>query len=71
VEVLFRKEFFKTDIATIAGVVKEHHGDIEYIADAEALQYRQSLEMSDDDQQFVESVYSALDDDGDASVEGF
>lgn len=66
-----RKEFFKTDIATIAGVVKEHHGDIEYIADAEALQYRQSLEMSDDDQQFVESVYSALDDDGDASVEGF
>jgi hypothetical protein len=64
-----RKEFFKTDIATIAGVVKEHHGDIEYIADAEALQYRQSLEMSDDDRDFVESVYSALDDDGDAFVE--
>jgi hypothetical protein len=57
-----RKEFFKTDISTIAGVVKDHHGEIEYIADAEALQFRQSLEMSEDDQQFVESVYAGLDD---------
>ncbi len=32
-----RKEFFKTDIATIASVLKEHHGEIEYLADAEAL----------------------------------
>jgi hypothetical protein len=64
-----RKEFFKTDIATIASVVKEHHGEIDYIADAEALQYRQSLEMSDEDQQFVESVYAGLDDDGDAFAE--
>jgi hypothetical protein len=64
-----RKEFFKTDIATIASVVKEHHGEIEYVADAEALQYRQSLEMSDDDQDFVESVYSGLDDDDEAVME--
>jgi hypothetical protein len=64
-----RKEFFKTDIATIASVVKEHHGEIEYVADAEALQYRQSLEMSDDDQDFVESVYSGLDDDDEVVVE--
>jgi predicted nuclease with TOPRIM domain len=64
-----RKEFFKTDIATIARVVKEHHGDIEYIADAEALQYRQSLEMSDEDQEFVESVYSGLEEDDDAILD--
>jgi hypothetical protein len=60
-----RKEFFKTDISTIARIVKEHHGDIEYVADAEALQYRQSLEMSDDDQEFIESVYAALGDNED------
>ena len=57
-----RKEFFKTDIASIYQVVKEHHGEIEYIADADALQYRQSLTMTDDDQQFVESVYNSLED---------
>jgi Meiotically Up-regulated Gene 113 (MUG113) protein len=55
-----RKEFFKTDIASIYQVVKEHHGEIEYLADAEALQYRQSLTMTDEDQQFVESVYNSL-----------
>ena len=55
-----RKEFFKTDIASIYQVVKEHHGEVEYLADAEALQYRQSLTMTDEDQQFVESVYNSL-----------
>jgi hypothetical protein len=55
-----RKEFFKMDIAAIYEVVKEHHGEIEYVADAEALQYRQSLTMTDEDQQFVESVYDSL-----------
>jgi hypothetical protein len=58
-----RKEFFKTDIASIYQVVKEHHGEVEYLADAEALQYRQSLTMTDEDQQFVESVYNALEED--------
>jgi hypothetical protein len=42
---------------------------IGYIADAEALQYRQSLEMSDEDQEFVESVYSGLEDDDDAILD--
>jgi hypothetical protein len=60
-----RKEFFKTDIATIASIVKEHHGDIQYVVDAEALQYRQSQEMSDEDHDFVESVYAGLGDDSD------
>jgi DNA repair exonuclease SbcCD ATPase subunit len=64
-----RKEFFKTDVATIARIVKEHHGDIQYLADAEALQYRQSLEMSNDDHEFVESVYAGLEEDGDGVIE--
>jgi hypothetical protein len=55
-----RKEFFRTDIASIYQVVKEHHGKVEYVADAEALQYRQSLMMTDEDQKFVESVYDSL-----------
>ncbi len=59
-----RKEFFKTDIESICKIVKEHHVEVEYVADAEALQYRQSLTMSDDDQEFIESVYDKLADDG-------
>src|SRR4029078_6604091 len=52
-----RKEFFRSDIETIVKLVKEHHGEVEYTADAEALQYRQSLSMSDDDAEFVEQVF--------------
>lgn len=56
-----RKEFFKTDIETIYDIIKEHHGDIVYQANAEALQYYQSLEMSDEDLEYVESVYDKID----------
>jgi hypothetical protein len=64
-----RKEFFKADIEAICKVVKEHHGEVAYVADAEALQYRQSLTMSDEDQQFIESVFDSLEDDGELAVE--
>lgn len=56
-----RKEFFKTDIESIIQIVKEHHGDVQYLADVEALQYRQSVSMTDEDQEFIESVYDDLD----------
>jgi T5orf172 domain len=59
-----RKEFFRSDIETIVNLVKEHHGEVEYIADAEALQYRQSLSMSDEDAEFVEQVFDTVDEDG-------
>jgi len=59
-----RKEFFRTDIATIVKIVKENHGEVEYVADAEALQYRQSEAMSDEDAEFIEHVFEAIDDDG-------
>jgi len=58
-----RKEFFRTDIAAIYQIVKDHHGEVQYVADAEALQYRQSLTMTDEDQEFVESVYDGLEED--------
>jgi len=57
-----RKEFFRADIETIVQLVKEHHGEVEYVADAEALQYHQSLEMSDEDMQFIDRVYDELED---------
>ncbi len=62
-----RKEFFRTDIAAICDIVKKHHGEVQYIADAEALQYRQSVAMSDEDGEYIEHVYDSLEDDGEAA----
>jgi hypothetical protein len=58
-----RKEFFKTDIEAICDVVRQHHGQIDYVAEPEALEYRQSLTMSQDDAAYVEKVYDAMDED--------
>ena len=54
-----RKEFFRTDIEAIRKVVEEHHGEVQYVANAEALEYNQSMAMSDEDSEFVEAVYNA------------
>ncbi|TWU30029.1 GIY-YIG nuclease family protein [Bythopirellula polymerisocia] len=63
-----RKEFFRTDVASIVEVVKEHHGDFEYVVDPEALQYRQSLTMSDEDLEFIEKVFDEIEEE---EKEGF
>jgi len=55
----FRKEFFRVDLATIRKVVEENHGVVEYVADAEALQYRESLNISDEDFEFLAKVAEA------------
>lgn len=52
-----RKEFFRTTIQEIANVVQEAHGVVEYIADAEALAFRESLKMTPEDQETIEQVY--------------
>ncbi len=57
-----RKEFFRTNIDTVRGIVEKHHGEVQYVADAEALEYRQSLSMSDEDSEYVEQVYESLED---------
>lgn len=64
-----RKEFFKADIETIFEVVREHHGEVQYIVDAEALQYRQSISMTDEDEEFIESVYDELDEENGVTEE--
>ncbi len=56
-----RKEFFKTDIETIREVVEKNHAEVEYVVDPIALEYRQTLEISDQDYEFIESVYNAMD----------
>lgn len=60
-----RKEFFRTTIDEIARIVREHRGEIEYEADAPALEYRQSLTISDADADFVEQVYESAGMEGD------
>jgi hypothetical protein len=55
-----RKEFFKTDITAIAAIVREHHGEVEYVANAEAFQYRQSIGMNDEDLEYIEEVFDGL-----------
>ncbi len=58
-----RKEFFRIDIESILDIVKENHGTVEYVAEPEALQYHESLSMSDEDHEYIESLYEADDDD--------
>ena len=55
-----RKEFFSTDIEAVHQMIKEHHGQVEYVADPDALQYNQSMTMSEEDSEYIEGVYDAL-----------
>ncbi len=59
-----RKEYFRADLDAIVQLVKKHHGDVLYRADPEALEYRQSLTISEADAEYIEQVYDAVTDDG-------
>lgn len=52
-----RKEFFRTDIEAILQIVREQHGDVQYVATPEALEYNESLTMSDADADYIEQVF--------------
>jgi hypothetical protein len=56
-----RKEFFRIRIEDIYKMVLEHHGEVEYKADPEALEYRQSVTMPEEDALFIDSVYEDAD----------
>lgn len=49
-KVNLRKEFFRIDLATIIALVKKHHGEVEYQADPEALEYLETLAIERDDE---------------------
>ena len=66
-KVNFRKEFFRVDFDSIRRVVESQHGDVEYHAEPEALQYRESMSMSDEDYAFIERTVESVIGDGDAA----
>lgn len=53
-----RKEFFRATIDEIALAVRENHGEVEYRADAEALEYLQGLTMTEKEIQEVEDAFT-------------
>ncbi len=55
-KVNFRKEFFRLSIGEIRQAVTELHGTVEYIAEPEALQYNESIRMTDADFDFVQDA---------------
>ncbi|QDV44098.1 hypothetical protein Enr13x_39590 [Stieleria neptunia] len=50
-----RKEFFRVPIDEIAEAVERCRAKVDYIAEPEALEYNESLRMTDDDFEFVSS----------------
>jgi len=52
-----RKEFFRVTIDEVVAAVRELHGEVEYKADAEALQYIQSMNMTDEEVEEVEEAF--------------
>lgn len=69
-KVNFRKEFFRVDLDAIINIVEEQHGQVEYRAEPEALQYRESANMADEDYDFIErTTKSVMGDSNDFSDE--
>ena len=52
-KVNLRKEFFVVDLELIRKKVEELHGKVMYVAEPEALEYRQSLEITDEDFDYI------------------
>ena len=54
-----RKEFFRIDLGEIVSAVERNHGTVEYTADAEAIQFRNSQLATDADMQEIEDAFAA------------
>jgi T5orf172 domain len=54
-----RKEFFRIDLGEIVSAVERNHGTVEYTADAEAIQFRNSQSATDADMQEIEEAFAA------------
>ena len=62
-KVNFRKEFFRVTLDEVRQFVEANHGKVEYIAEPEALEYNEGLNMELDDLEFVETVLGAYEND--------
>lgn len=59
-----RKEFFRIELNDIVKFVTTNHGEVAYKLDADATQFNNSLNISDEDQKFIEDTYEANFDEG-------
>ncbi len=59
-KVNFRKEFFRIDIESIKQIVEANCGTVDYVADPEAFEYRESLNMNEDDYEFIERTMEPI-----------
>jgi len=60
-KVNFRKEFFRVGLDSIREIVEANHGVVEFQAAAEASEYRQTLEISDTDFEYLAQANAAAD----------
>ncbi|MCA9187478.1 MAG: GIY-YIG nuclease family protein [Pirellulaceae bacterium] len=59
-KVNLRKEYFRTTIDDLVAMVEKHHGIVEYVAEPEALEYNESLNMDHAEQDYLEKVMSTF-----------
>jgi uncharacterized membrane protein (Fun14 family) len=64
-KVNFRKEFFRVSIEEIRGIVEQSQGVVEYVATPEALQYRESISMDEEEFATISEVMKDVSDDDD------
>lgn len=57
----FRKEFFRVDLEAIRRIVEANHGVVEFQAEPEAGEYRQTLGISDQDFEYLAQANAAAD----------
>ena len=69
-----RKEFFRADLASVREIVETDEGKQQYKVRAvrhfepDNSEYRQSIEMTDEDQEVIERTFGAVGDEEDASA---
>lgn len=59
-KVNLRKEFFRVSLEEIRVLVEQHHGEVEFEADVEALEYLESRDMSSEDYEYISSQMEAI-----------
>ncbi|HBF33379.1 TPA: hypothetical protein DDW35_02325 [Candidatus Sumerlaeota bacterium] len=56
-----RKEFFRVELNEIVRIVQKNQGRVDYVAEPEALEYRNSINMTKEDEEFVGAVMGEFD----------
>ena len=55
-----RKEFFRVNFDVLRRIVADNHGEVEYVAEPEALQYHESIKTKDEDFEFIEKTVQSF-----------